>query len=49
MANDCPGKGNHSLMARCTNLAGDVQPSSPNWNNSGFMRNVIEAVQLTAI
>jgi DMSO/TMAO reductase YedYZ molybdopterin-dependent catalytic subunit len=42
-------KGDHSLMVRCTNLAGDVQPASPNWNNSGFMRNVIEAVHITAI
>jgi len=23
--------------------------ASPNWNNSGFMRNVIEAVQVTAV
>jgi DMSO/TMAO reductase YedYZ molybdopterin-dependent catalytic subunit len=41
-------KGNHTLMVRCTNLTGDVQPDSPNWNNSGFMRNVIETVQVTA-
>lgn len=36
-------------MVRCTNLAGDVQPLSPNWNNSGFMHNVIEAVQVVAV
>jgi DMSO/TMAO reductase YedYZ molybdopterin-dependent catalytic subunit len=41
-------KGNHTLMIRCTNLAGDAQPQSPNWNNSGFMRNVIETVRLVA-
>jgi DMSO/TMAO reductase YedYZ molybdopterin-dependent catalytic subunit len=41
-------KGNHTLMVRCTNLTGDVQPDSPNWNNNGFMRNVIETVQVTA-
>jgi Oxidoreductase molybdopterin binding domain/Mo-co oxidoreductase dimerisation domain len=41
-------KGSHPLMVRCTNLAGDFQPSSPNWNTSGFMRNVIETVHLTA-
>jgi DMSO/TMAO reductase YedYZ molybdopterin-dependent catalytic subunit len=41
-------KGSHSLMVRCTNLAGDIQPASPNWNNSGFMRNVIEAVEVAA-
>jgi DMSO/TMAO reductase YedYZ molybdopterin-dependent catalytic subunit len=42
-----PARGSHSLMIRCTNLAGDVQPLSPNWNNSGFMRNVVETVQVT--
>jgi DMSO/TMAO reductase YedYZ molybdopterin-dependent catalytic subunit len=42
-------KGNHALMVRCTNLAGDAQPLSPNWNNSGFMRNVIETVQVVAV
>jgi DMSO/TMAO reductase YedYZ molybdopterin-dependent catalytic subunit len=41
-------KGNHALMIRCTNLAGDAQPSSPSWNTSGFMRNVIETVQVAA-
>jgi len=43
-----PAKGNHSLTVRCTNLAGEVQPDAANWNTSGFMRNVIETVQLTA-
>ena len=42
-------KGNQALMVRCTNLAGDVQPPTPNWNNSGFMRNVIETVQVNAV
>src|SRR6516225_10978680 len=42
-------KGNHALLVRCTNLAGDVQPNEPNWNGSGFMRNVIETVQVNAI
>jgi DMSO/TMAO reductase YedYZ molybdopterin-dependent catalytic subunit len=41
-------KGSHSLMVRCTSLAGEVQPDAPNWNNSGFMLNVIETVQVTA-
>ena len=40
-------KGSHSFMVRCTNEAGDVQPDTPNWNPSGFMRNVIETVQVT--
>jgi hypothetical protein len=42
-------KGNHSLMVRCTNLDNVVQPDTPNWNGSGFMRNVAETVQVTAI
>lgn len=42
-------EGNHALMVRCTNLAGDLQPVSPNWNNSGFMRNVIETIQVVAV
>ncbi|MEY9884810.1 molybdopterin-dependent oxidoreductase [Bradyrhizobium sp. USDA 329] len=42
-------KGGHSLMVRCTNAAGDIQPAASNWNTSGFMRNVVETVQLTAI
>ena len=45
---ELPTTGQHSLMVRCTNVAGDVQPDSANWNNSGFMRNVIETVQITA-
>lgn len=43
-----PAKGNHALMVRCTNLTGEVQPDAANWNGSGFMRNVIESVHLTA-
>jgi hypothetical protein len=42
-------KSDRALMVRCTNLAGDVQPLAPNWNNSGFMRNVIETVHLVAV
>jgi hypothetical protein len=43
-----PERYSHALMVRCTNLAGEGQPDEPNWNNSGFMRNVIEAVQVNA-
>jgi DMSO/TMAO reductase YedYZ molybdopterin-dependent catalytic subunit len=42
-------KGTHVLMVRCTNLAGDAQLPSPNWNNSGFMRNVIETVRVVTV
>jgi Oxidoreductase molybdopterin binding domain/Mo-co oxidoreductase dimerisation domain len=37
-----PGRGSHVLMVRCTNSSGETQPDTPNWNPSGFMRNVIE-------
>jgi DMSO/TMAO reductase YedYZ molybdopterin-dependent catalytic subunit len=30
------------LLARCTSSTGETQPDTPNWNPSGFMRNVIE-------
>jgi DMSO/TMAO reductase YedYZ molybdopterin-dependent catalytic subunit len=42
-------KGDYALMVRCTNLAGEDQPLSPNWNNSGFMRNVIETLRVVAV
>jgi len=42
-----PGDGQRlSLMARCTNANGLAQPDKPNWNSSGFMRNVIETIDL---
>ena len=37
-----PDRGDRVLMVRCTNSAGETQPDKPNWNPSGFMRNVIE-------
>jgi hypothetical protein len=41
-----PPSGSLILQVRCTNTKGDVQPAEPNWNGGGFMRNVIERVQL---
>lgn len=43
-----PEKGDHTLMVRCTNVRDEVQPDQPNWNPSGFMRNVIEATPVSA-
>jgi DMSO/TMAO reductase YedYZ molybdopterin-dependent catalytic subunit len=37
-----PAPGKHVLMARCTSTSGETQPDAPNWNPSGFMRNVVE-------
>jgi DMSO/TMAO reductase YedYZ molybdopterin-dependent catalytic subunit len=35
-------RGNKVLIVRCTSGSGETQPDTPNWNPSGFMRNVIE-------
>ncbi|MGB8397378.1 molybdopterin-dependent oxidoreductase [Bradyrhizobium sp.] len=40
--------GNHQLMARATNHAGDTQPMEPLWNPAGYLRNVVETVRVTA-
>jgi len=42
-----PPSGTLALEVRCTNSKGEIQPTEPNWNGGGFMRNVIERVQLT--
>jgi len=42
-----PQSGTLTLQVRCTNTKGERQPAEPNWNGNGFMRNVIERVQLT--
>jgi hypothetical protein len=31
---------------RAVDSTGEVQPSTPNWNGAGFMRNVIESVDI---
>jgi len=40
--------GAYSLMVRATNKVGESQPSEPLWNPSGYMRNVIERIELRA-
>ena len=41
-------KGKQTVMVRCTNSAGVVQPMEANWNPAGFMRNLIEQTPITA-
>jgi DMSO/TMAO reductase YedYZ molybdopterin-dependent catalytic subunit len=41
-----PQAGKLTLQVRCTSTNGEVQTSQPNWNAGGFMRNVIESVEL---
>jgi sulfite dehydrogenase (cytochrome) subunit A len=40
--------GPHELKVRATNNAGDTQPTDPNWNPAGYLRNVVETVRITA-
>jgi sulfite dehydrogenase (cytochrome) subunit A len=41
-----PGK--HQLKVRATNRIGQSQPLEPLWNPGGYMRNVVEATNVTA-
>jgi DMSO/TMAO reductase YedYZ molybdopterin-dependent catalytic subunit len=41
-----PQSGPLTLQVRSINTKGEVQPAEPNWNEGGFMRNVIEQVHL---
>jgi DMSO/TMAO reductase YedYZ molybdopterin-dependent catalytic subunit len=43
-----PAAGKFKVMVRCTNSKGEAQPDTPNWNPAGFMRNVVEAIDLVA-
>ena len=40
--------GAHVLKARATSNKGETQPATASWNPAGYMRNVIEAVHVTA-
>src|SRR5882762_3411637 len=44
-----PSTGAYTVMTRCTNVNGVAQPDTPNWNPAGFMRNVVESVNLIAV
>jgi DMSO/TMAO reductase YedYZ molybdopterin-dependent catalytic subunit len=43
-----PSPGKYTVMARCTNSNGAAQPDTSNWNPAGFMRNVIESIDVAA-
>jgi DMSO/TMAO reductase YedYZ molybdopterin-dependent catalytic subunit len=43
-----PAPGEYGLLVRCTNSKGVTQPDTPNWNPGGFMRNVVESVDVIA-
>ena len=42
-----PAAGQVAVMVRCTNTKQLAQPMEANWNGGGFMRNVVETVQLS--
>src|SRR5713101_3460136 len=44
-----PTPGEHALLIRCTNSNGVAQPETPNWNPAGFMRNVVESIDIIAV
>jgi DMSO/TMAO reductase YedYZ molybdopterin-dependent catalytic subunit len=44
-----PSPGQYAFLIRCTNSNGVAQPDTPNWNPAGFMRNVVESVDLSAV
>jgi DMSO/TMAO reductase YedYZ molybdopterin-dependent catalytic subunit len=41
-----PAPGNAAVMVRAVDTTGQTQPSAPSWNGSGFMRNVIESINI---
>jgi DMSO/TMAO reductase YedYZ molybdopterin-dependent catalytic subunit len=41
-------RGKHALKVRAVNNDGHGQPAEPRWNPSGYMRNIIETVNVTA-
>jgi hypothetical protein len=46
-ANFAPGP--HTIRVRAINQRGDTQPETPSWNPAGYMRNVMEAVNVVAV
>jgi sulfite dehydrogenase len=43
-----PRVGNYRLMVRATNGVGESQPVAPLWNPAGYLRNVIEQIDVSA-
>jgi DMSO/TMAO reductase YedYZ molybdopterin-dependent catalytic subunit len=43
------GAGRHRLLVRAVSGAGETQPTTANWNRSGYKRNVIEELSLNVV
>lgn len=41
--------GQYAIGVRCTNTRNEMQPSNPNWNPGGFLRNLIETATLVSV
>jgi DMSO/TMAO reductase YedYZ molybdopterin-dependent catalytic subunit len=41
--------GSYTVLVRCTNSNGVAQPATANWNPAGFMRNVVESIDMIAV
>jgi DMSO/TMAO reductase YedYZ molybdopterin-dependent catalytic subunit len=44
-----PQRGRQRLMVKATNADGDAQTTAPQWNRSGYGRNVIESLEIEAV
>jgi hypothetical protein len=44
-----PQPGSRKLMVRAIDSTGQTQPDTPNWKGAGFMRNVIESVDINVV
>jgi len=44
-----PQTGSRTLMVRAIDSTGQAQPNTPNWNGAGFMRNIIESVDINVV
>jgi hypothetical protein len=44
-----PDAGSRTLMVRAVDTTGQMQPTTPNWNGSGFMRNIIESIAINIV
>lgn len=45
---DRPAAGALTILSRCANTEGVVQPMTANWNPSGYLRGVVEATRVVA-
>ncbi|HEU0192872.1 MAG TPA: sulfite oxidase [Gaiellales bacterium] len=44
---DAPDPGEHVLMARARDTAGNEQPDQPDWNAGGYLNNAVQRVRVT--